>query len=194
MNSKYGEYFNAYKILNIRIGASATEIRSAYRKKARSIHPDKNRGSDEKTAHENFTKLRNAYTILCDEVKRKKFEDYYNKLGVGQERSRSTNADDSKHVYRREMEARKSKRKSKDKSNSQYSEEYLNRLREESLDIINIYQDMLDSNSKGAKTKDQLDTILKQTLDETDFNKIVEEFHLFEKTVLEKLKIIATRL
>jgi len=52
---------SAYSILNLSPGASPGDIRSAFRKKAKLLHPDKNQASD---AHEQFVLLHEAYAKL----------------------------------------------------------------------------------------------------------------------------------
>ena len=49
---------NYYEILGIPEGSSAAEIKKAYRKKAKELHPDRNRQAD---AHERFILLSEAY-------------------------------------------------------------------------------------------------------------------------------------
>jgi molecular chaperone DnaJ len=63
-----------YEILDIQKGASAAEIKKAYRKKAIKFHPDKN--PDDKSAEENFKKAAEAYEILSDENKRARYDQY----------------------------------------------------------------------------------------------------------------------
>jgi len=61
-----------YDLLDIQPDASPSEIRSAYRKKARIIHPDKN--PDDPNAEENFRILSAAYQTLSDPNKRHKYD------------------------------------------------------------------------------------------------------------------------
>ncbi|QIE60573.1 molecular chaperone DnaJ [Rasiella rasia] len=63
-----------YEILGISKGASAAEIKKAYRKKAIEFHPDKNPG-DEK-AEENFKKAAEAYEVLSDPNKKARYDQY----------------------------------------------------------------------------------------------------------------------
>lgn len=63
---------NYYDTLKVSPKASRTEIKSAYRKLARKIHPDKNNGS-EKTARA-FAAIAEAYEILGDPKERAKFD------------------------------------------------------------------------------------------------------------------------
>ncbi len=63
-----------YDILGISKGASAAEIKKAYRKKAIEFHPDKNPGDT--AAEENFKKAAEAYEILGDADKRARYDQY----------------------------------------------------------------------------------------------------------------------
>ena len=61
-----------YKILGVERTASADEIRSAYRKLAKSLHPDANPG--DKAAEERFKKVSQAFRILSDADKRAEYD------------------------------------------------------------------------------------------------------------------------
>ena len=61
-----------YKILEVSKGASATEIKKAYRKKAIEFHPDKNPGDSK--AEEKFKQAAEAYEILSDADKKAKYD------------------------------------------------------------------------------------------------------------------------
>ncbi|MDG2372402.1 MAG: molecular chaperone DnaJ [Flavobacteriaceae bacterium] len=63
-----------YDVLGISKGASAGEIKKAYRKKAIEFHPDKNPG-DQK-AEANFKKAAQAYEILGDPEKKSKYDQF----------------------------------------------------------------------------------------------------------------------
>lgn len=64
-----------YKVLGIDNSASASEIKSAYRKLAKKYHPDQNKG--DKKAQEQFQKISAAYDILGDDEKKKAFDSGY---------------------------------------------------------------------------------------------------------------------
>jgi DnaJ-class molecular chaperone len=61
-----------YSELGVARGASADEIRKAFRKLAKQYHPDTNPGN--KPAEERFKRVSGAFDILGDEEKRKKFD------------------------------------------------------------------------------------------------------------------------
>ncbi|MCH2602728.1 MAG: DnaJ domain-containing protein, partial [Pedosphaera sp.] len=57
-----------YEVLGVSKGASADEIKKAYRKKAVQFHPDKN--PDDKSAEDKFKEVGEAYEVLSDDQKR----------------------------------------------------------------------------------------------------------------------------
>lgn len=61
-----------YDLLDISTSATPTEIKKAYYKKARELHPDKNVG--DANANDKFQKLGLAYQILSDEQLRAKYD------------------------------------------------------------------------------------------------------------------------
>lgn len=63
-----------YEILGLSKGATATEIKKAYRKKAIEYHPDKNPGDD--TAEERFKKAAEAYEVLSNPDKKARYDQY----------------------------------------------------------------------------------------------------------------------
>src|SRR5213079_721887 len=61
-----------YDTLGVKKGASAEEIKKAYRKLAAQYHPDKNPG--DAAAEEKFKEVQNAYDTLSDPEKRKQYD------------------------------------------------------------------------------------------------------------------------
>lgn len=68
MAVKYQDY---YEVLEVPRGASQEEIRKAYRKLARTYHPDVNKS---KEAEERFKRIGEAYEVLGDPQKRKRYD------------------------------------------------------------------------------------------------------------------------
>lgn len=66
---KYRDY---YEILGVDKKSSPDEIKKAYRKLAKKYHPDLH--PDDKEAEKKFTEINEAYEVLSDEEKRKKYD------------------------------------------------------------------------------------------------------------------------
>jgi len=70
MSVKYKDY---YEVLGVPRGASEEEIKRAFRKLARQYHPDVAR--DKKRAEEKFKEINEAYEVLSDPAKRRKYDE-----------------------------------------------------------------------------------------------------------------------
>ena len=63
---------NLYEILELTKGATLSEVKKAYKKLARKYHPDLN--PKDKAAEERFKEISEAYAILCDPEKKKRYD------------------------------------------------------------------------------------------------------------------------
>ena len=63
-----------YQTLGVARGASAEEIKKAYRKLALQFHPDRNPGNKE--AEEKFKEAAEAYEVLGDQAKRQRYDQF----------------------------------------------------------------------------------------------------------------------
>ncbi len=68
------EFIDYYKVLGVDKNATEEEIKKAYRKLARKLHPDLN--PNDKEANLRFQQLNEANAVLSDPEKRKKYDKY----------------------------------------------------------------------------------------------------------------------
>lgn len=68
------EFIDYYKVLGVDKNASEEDIKKAYRKLARKLHPDLN--PNDKEAHKKFQQINEANEVLSDPEKRKKYDQY----------------------------------------------------------------------------------------------------------------------
>ena len=66
------QFRDYYEVLGLNKNATESEIKSAYRKLARKYHPDVN--PKDKTAEEKFKEVNEAYEVLSDPEKRKRYD------------------------------------------------------------------------------------------------------------------------
>ena len=65
-----------YNTLGVNRSASDKDIRQAFRKLARQFHPDVNQG--DKVAESKFKEINEAYEVLSDSQKRRRYDQYGN--------------------------------------------------------------------------------------------------------------------
>lgn len=65
-----------YDILGVTKGASADEIKKAYRKQALEWHPDRHQGSDKEAAEKRFKEINEAYQVLSDSQKKAAYDQF----------------------------------------------------------------------------------------------------------------------
>ena len=68
------DFVDYYKTLGVDKSASADDIKKAYRKLARKLHPDLN--PNDKDAHKKFQQINEANEVLSDAEKRKQYDQY----------------------------------------------------------------------------------------------------------------------
>src|SRR6476659_7642626 len=68
------DFIDYYQILGLNKNASPDDIKKAYRKMARTHHPDLN--PNDKEAHKKFQEINEANEVLSDAEKRKKYDQY----------------------------------------------------------------------------------------------------------------------
>jgi len=68
------DFVDYYKTLGVAKNASAEDIKKAYRKLARKMHPDLN--PNDKDAHKKFQQINEANEVLSDPEKRKQYDQY----------------------------------------------------------------------------------------------------------------------
>src|SRR5712664_3576088 len=78
MAVRYKDY---YETLGVQRSASDTEIKKAFRKLAREYHPDV--AKNKKQAEEKFKEINEAYEVLGDPAKRKKYDELGSNWSAG---------------------------------------------------------------------------------------------------------------
>jgi molecular chaperone DnaJ len=83
MSNSTREYLDKdlYAVLGLKKGAAAAEVKKAYRKLARELHPDQNKNNPE--AEERFKEVSEAYSVLGDAERRKEYDEGRELYGSG---------------------------------------------------------------------------------------------------------------
>lgn len=87
-----------YKVLGISNLATPEEIKKAYRSLAKKYHPDTNAGDRE--AEIKFKEITEAYEILSNELKRKKYEEERDKDRSFESNTKSERSDGKRNTQR----------------------------------------------------------------------------------------------
>jgi DnaJ-class molecular chaperone len=77
------QFRDYYEVLGLNKNATESEIKSAYRKLARKYHPDVN--PKDKSAEEKFKEVNEAYEVLSDAEKRKRYDELGQNWKAGQD-------------------------------------------------------------------------------------------------------------
>jgi DnaJ-class molecular chaperone len=91
------EFRDYYKTLGVERNASEAEIKAAFRKLARKHHPDVNPGN--KDAEKKFKEINEAYQVISDPEKRKKYDE------LGADWEHGVSQDEMRRRYARQQQA-----------------------------------------------------------------------------------------
>ncbi|CAG2532307.1 curved DNA-binding protein [Maribacter dokdonensis] len=138
------EFIDYYKILELDKTATQAEIKKAYRKLARKLHPDLN--PNDKSAQEKFQRVNEANEVLSDPEKRKKYDQY---------------GKDWEHAEAFE-EAKKSQRSSNSNTNRTYTN-----YSGQQEDFSDFFESMFGGGGFGGSTRQRTSQFKGQDLNAT---------------------------
>lgn len=87
-----------YKVIGVTPEASEEEIKSAYRRMAKKYHPDAHPGDE--ACERRFREINEAYGVLGDPEKRKKYDADNSRPKAGAARSGADNQDIYQNIFR----------------------------------------------------------------------------------------------
>ncbi|QOY43400.1 DnaJ domain containing protein [Cryptosporidium parvum] len=172
MDSVFYRFQTAFKLLGLEVGASTKEIKSSFRSLAKKVHPDKNRGKHEKSAHESFTKLRDSYVLLCNEIERRRFEKAYwslNDSNTLQQKGRQDSYSNRSLTVNTSKTDGLLKKEKRDRMD-------LESLRRESIHLVNAFKDYFEA--KVVKEYKKNKRNLRWALNHARVDKIIDRFKI----------------
>lgn len=138
------EFIDYYKILELDKTATQADIKKAYRKLARKLHPDLN--PNDKSTQEKFQRINEANEVLSDPEKRKKYDQY---------------GKDWEHAEAFE-EAKKNQRRSTSKTNRTYTN-----YSGQQEDFSDFFESMFGGGGFGGSTRQRTSQFKGQDLNAT---------------------------
>ena len=138
------EFIDYYKILELDKTATQADIKKAYRKLARKLHPDLN--PNDKSTQEKFQRINEANEVLSDPEKRKKYDQY---------------GKDWEHAEAFE-EAKKNQRRSNSNTNRTYTN-----YSGQQEDFSDFFESMFGGGGFGGSTRQRTSQFKGQDLNAT---------------------------
>jgi curved DNA-binding protein CbpA len=164
---------NYYLVLGVKNTASGEEIKMAYRALAKKYHPDKNQGN--KAAEDYFKEVQQAYTVLSNTEKRKKYDlrFSYGNAYTQQQRSYTNSTPYNGNAYHYAQQQAQAKQQQKQQQQNQQSakkQPYTKPDKLESFQIlvsvgvalILLYFIMSHSTNKPSSSKTRTTTVLQE--------------------------------
>jgi len=85
LDSEAVQFQDYYEVLGVARDASADDVKKAYRKLALKWHPDRHKAEDREKAEAEFKRVNEAYEVLSDPEKRKRYDQFGQNWQHGQE-------------------------------------------------------------------------------------------------------------